>query len=59
MIYSPRTASQGVPHEGNISHIPEGQNNEMLYISVEEGFQCEQKDLFSRQQHSAWPQAYT
>ena len=49
MIYSPRTASQGVPHEGNISHIPEGQNNEMLYISVEESFQCEQKDLFSRQ----------
>ena len=46
MIYSPRAASQGVAHEGNISHIAEGQDNDMLYISVEEVFQCEQKICF-------------
>ena len=33
MIYSPRARAR---HEGNISHISEGQVNDMLIFSVDE-----------------------
>ena len=36
MIYSPRGVPEG--YEGNISHIPEGQVNNMLIFSVCEVF---------------------